>query len=294
MTDSTSVRAGAAGPRILLTGSGGMLGRDLLDALAGRDVVALGRAELDVTDAAAVDAAVADADVVVNAAAYTRVDDAEAHEGQARAVNADGPANLAAAAARRGARLIHVSTDHVFDGTATSPYAEDAPRDPVSAYGRTKAEGERRVLEALPDGALILRTAWLYGRHGPSFPRTMLRLAAERESLDVVDDQRGQPTWTRDLAARIVELIDLGVPAGVLHATSSGETTWFGFAREVFRLSGLDPERVRPTDSASFVRPAPRPAYSVLGHEGWARVGLPPLRHWRDALAEAVESGVLA
>lgn len=280
-------------PRILLVGAGGMLGRDLATALEGRKVVATTHAELDVTDAEAVDRAVAGAEVVVNATAYTRVDDAEAHEGQARAVNADGPANLAVAAARHGARLIHVSTDYVFDGTATSPYPEDAPRRPVSAYGRTKAEGEERVLAALPDGALILRTAWLYGEHGPSFPRTMLRLAAERETLDVVDDQRGQPTWTRDLAARIAELVDLGVPAGILHATSSGETTWFGLAREVFRLAGLDPERVRPTDSAAFARPAPRPAYSVLGHGAWARVGLPPIRDWREAIAEAVATGAL-
>ena len=283
--------------RILLTGAGGMLGRDLVAALAGRDVVALRRADLDVTDAAAVDAAVAGGDVVINATAYTRVDDAETHEDEARAVNADGPANLAAAAARHGARLIHVSTDYVFDGTATSPYPEDAPRHPVSAYGRTKAEGEARVLDALPDASLILRTAWLYGEHGPSFPRTMLRLARERETLDVVDDQRGQPTWTRDLAARIVELVDLGVPAvphGILHATSSGETTWFGFAREVLRLAGLDPDRVRPTDSASFVRPAPRPAYSVLGHEGWAAIGLPPLRDWREAIGEAVRAGAIS
>lgn len=279
--------------RILLVGAGGMLGHDLVDALAGRDVVALGRSDLDVTDAAAVDAAVAGADVVINATAYTKVDDAETHEAEARAVNAVGPGNLAAAAAGHGARLVHVSTDYVFDGAATSPYSEDSPRHPVSAYGRTKAEGEERVLAAHADGSAIVRTAWLYGEHGASFPLTMLRLAGERETLTVVDDQRGQPTWSRDLAARIVELVDLGVPAGIFHGTSSGETTWFGFAREVFRLAGLDPERVQPTDSASFVRPAPRPAYSVLGHDGWAAIGLAPMRDWRAAIAEAMTSGAL-
>lgn len=282
-------------PRILLVGAGGMLGRDLVAALEGRTVTALTRAELDVTDADAVDAAVAaaHADVVINATAYTRVDDAESHEDEAFAVNAIAPGLLADAAARHGARLIHISTDYVFDGTATSPYPEAAQRNPVSAYGRTKAEGELRVLAALPDGAAILRTAWLYGEHGASFPRTMLRLATERDTLTVVDDQRGQPTWSRDLAGRIVELVDLGVPAGIFHATSSGETTWFGCAREVFVLAGLDAERVQPTDSAAFVRPAPRPEYSVLGHDAWASIGLPPLREWREALGAAMAAGVL-
>lgn len=282
-----------SGQRILVVGAGGMLGRDLVTALDGRDVVAVDRAALDVTDAAAVADAVADADVVVNASAYTKVDDAESHEEAARAVNALGPGNLAAAAARTGARLIHVSTDYVFDGTATTPYPEDAPRHPVSAYGRTKAEGEVLVLDAHADGSAILRTAWLYGEHGPNFPKTMLRFAGERETLSVVDDQRGQPTWSRDLAARIVAMIDLGVPAGVFHATNSGETTWFGFAREVFSLAGLDPERITPTDSAAFVRPAPRPAYSVLGHDGWAGVGLAPMRDWRAAIRAAMAEAIL-
>ena len=283
----------AGGPRILLVGAGGMLGRDLVDALAGREVTALTRAELDVTEPQAVDAAVAAADVVINATAYTKVDDAESNEDDAFAVNALAPGLLAEASARHGVRFVHVSTDYVFDGTATSPYAEDAPRGPVSAYGRTKAEGELRVLAALPDGAAILRTAWLYGEHGPNFPKTMLKLAADREVLTVVDDQRGQPTWSRDLASRIVEVVDLGVPAGVFHATSAGETTWFGFAREVFTLAGLDPDRVQPTDSAAFVRPAPRPAYSVLGHDAWASTGLAPMRDWREALGAAMAAGIL-
>mgnify|MGYP003557629057 FL=1 len=280
-------------PRILLVGAGGMLGRDLVSALAGHSVTALTRAELDVTDAAAVDHAVTDVDVVINATAWTRVDDAETHEDEAFAVNALAPGLLAEASARHGARLVHVSTDYVFDGSATEPYREDAPRHPVSAYGRTKAEGERRVLAALPQGAAILRTAWLYGEHGSSFPQTMLRLAGERETLTVVDDQRGQPTWSRDLADRLVVLVARGVPAGGFHATSSGETTWFGFAREVFTLAGLDPERVQPTDSAAFQRPAPRPAYSVLGHDAWAGIGLEPMRNWRSAIAAAMAAGIL-
>ena len=282
-----------SGQRILLVGAGGMLGRDLVSALDGREFTALTRADLDVTDAGAVDHAVAGADVVINATAYTKVDDAEANESEAFAVNAIAPGLIAESAARRGARLVHVSTDYVFDGTASSPYSENAPRGPVSAYGRTKAEGEVRARAALPDGTAILRTAWLYGASGPSFPKTMLRLASERDTVAVVDDQRGQPTFARDLAERIVAIVDLGVPAGVFHATNAGETTWFGFAREVFNLAGLDPARVIPTDSAAFVRPAPRPAYSVLGHDGWAAIGLPPMRDWREALADAMADGIL-
>ncbi|MFT7710329.1 dTDP-4-dehydrorhamnose reductase [Clavibacter tessellarius] len=279
--------------RVLVTGGRGMLGQDLLPALAAHDVTAPGRADLDITDEAAVRAAVAGHDVVVNLAAYTAVDAAEEHEEEARAINATGAGILARAAAEAGVRIVHVSTDYVFDGSATSPYPEDAPHAPVSAYGRTKAEGERLVLEGHPGGASVVRTAWLYGAGGPSFPSTMLRLAASHDTVSVVDDQRGQPTWTVDLAARIVELVDAGAPAGVFHGTASGETTWHGLAQAVFAAAGLDPARVLPTDSASFVRPAPRPAYSVLGHDAWSRIGLAPLRDWREALSDAAAHGVL-
>ncbi|MFD2339570.1 dTDP-4-dehydrorhamnose reductase [Clavibacter tessellarius] len=279
--------------RVLVTGGRGMLGQDLLPALAAHDVTAPGRADLDITDEVAVRAAVAGHDVVVNLAAYTAVDAAEEHEEEARAINATGAGILARAAAEAGARIVHVSTDYVFDGSATSPYPEDARHAPVSAYGRTKAEGERLVLDGHPEGASVVRTAWLYGAGGPSFPSTMLRLAASHDTVSVVDDQRGQPTWTVDLAARIVELVDAGAPAGVFHGTASGETTWHGLAQAVFAAAGLDPARVLPTDSASFVRPAPRPAYSVLGHDAWSRVGLAPLRDWREALSDAAAHGVL-
>ena len=280
-----------SGHRILVTGARGMLGTDLVTALSGDEVTALGRAQLDVTDAEAVDAAVARHDVIVNTAAYTKVDDAETHEAEAHAINAVGPALLAEAARRHGARLITISTDYVFDGRATTPYAEDALRHPVSAYGRTKAEGEERALAAHPEGTLVVRTAWLYGAAGPNFAKTMRRLAADRDELSVVDDQVGQPTWTGDLAARLVELIETDAPAGIYHGTNGGQTSWFGFARAVFEQAGLDPERIRPTTSASFVRPAPRPPYSVLGHEGWSRAGLAPLRDWREALTEATLAG---
>ncbi len=290
--------------RIAVVGAAGMLGSDLLERLVSRrplggllnqreyEVIGFTRAELDVTDRDAALGALADVDVVVNCTAWNRVDDAETHETEAFAVNAAGPANLAAAAAAHGARLIHVSTDYVFDGTATAPYPEDAPRHPVSAYGRSKAEGERLALETNPGATAIVRTAWLYGEHGSSFPKTMLRLAAERETVWVVTDQIGQPTWTGDLAEQIVRLIDAGVPPGIYHGTNSGRTSWYDFAREVFRLAGLDPERVRPTDSAAFVRPAPRPAFSVHGPEAWAKIGLKPMRPWEDALAAAFAAGV--
>ncbi|WP_223694571.1 dTDP-4-dehydrorhamnose reductase [Leifsonia poae] len=279
--------------RYLITGAAGMLGQDLQRALSGRDVTALRRADLDVTDRDAVLAAVAGHDVIVNAAAYTKVDDAETHEGEAYAINATGVENLALAAREHGVKLVTVSTDYVFDGQGTSPYAEDAPRDPLNAYGRTKAAGEELAIAAHPDGTSIVRTAWLYGADGPNFAKTMVRLAASHETVSVVADQLGQPTWTVDLAERIVALVDSGAPAGIYHGTNSGEATWFDFAREVFRLAGLNPDRVTPTDSAQFVRPAPRPSYSVLGHSAWQSAGLPPMRAWKEALADAAGHGVL-
>lgn len=280
--------------RYLITGGGGMLATDLLEALAGRDVTVVSRAELDITDQDAVDAAAAGHDVIINAAAYTKVDDAETHEAEAHAVNAEGAGNLARAAARIGATLVQVSTDYVFDGSASDPYPEGAPLNPVSAYGRTKGEGERLVREIHPEGTVVVRTAWLYGENGGNFVKTMLKLAADRETLTVVDDQRGQPTWSLDLAHQIVATLDAGVRSGILHGTNSGETTWFGFARQIFEDAGLDPERVQPTTSAEFVRPAPRPAYSVLGHDEWGRVGIAPMRDWASALAAAVARGRLA
>ena len=274
--------------RILITGASGMLGRDVQDVLGARPFTALTRSQLDILDLDAVGRAITGHDVVINCAAYTAVDDAETHEADAFAINAEGAHNLALAARDEGATLIHVSTDYVFNGQATSPYGEDDERDPLGAYGRTKAAGEELILEAHPAGSVIVRSAWLFGQHGPNFVATMLRLAGERDTLTVVDDQRGQPTWTRDLAQKIVEIIDADITSGIFHGTSSGETTWFGFAREIFSQAGLDPERVAPTDSASFVRPAPRPAYSVLGHDAWARSGLTPIRSWQAALAEAL------
>ncbi|PNG19308.1 dTDP-4-dehydrorhamnose reductase, partial [Streptomyces cahuitamycinicus] len=248
--------------RWLVTGAGGMLGRDVVGELTGRgeSVVGLDRAALDITSPEAVDAAVREhhPDIVVNCAAYTAVDDAETDEARALEINGDGPRLLARACAVHGARMIHVSTDYVFSGEArTTPYPEDHPTGPRTAYGRTKLAGEQAVLEELPGASAVLRTAWLYGVHGSNFVRTMIGLEARRDTLDVVDDQRGQPTWSADVAERITDLGPrLGPDThGVFHATDSGEATWYDLAREVFSLIGADPDRVRPTSSAAFPRP---------------------------------------
>jgi dTDP-4-dehydrorhamnose reductase len=278
--------------RTLLLGGAGMLGTDLRRIL-GRKVEAPTSAELDIRDAAAVEAAAEGAEVVINAAAYTRVDDAETHEEEALAINGAGAENAARAAAAVGARFVQLSTDYVFDGVADEPYREDAPPNPVGAYGRTKADGERRVLAAHPD-AHIVRTAWLYGHNGSSFPRTMLTLASQRDTVSVVTDQVGQPTWTLDVARLINALIESNAPGGIYHATNGDSATWFVFAQELFRRAGLDPKRVLPATSDEFVRPAPRPAYSVLGHTAWTRAALDVPRSWREALDDAFDDGAFA
>jgi dTDP-4-dehydrorhamnose reductase len=284
-----------------VTGAHGQLGTDLRAVLAGRpgdDVTAVGRAELDLTDEKAVRSAVREwlaghagqRAVLVNAAAYTAVDAAEEDEVTARIVNGDAPGWLAEEMAGRG-RLVHVSTDYVFDGTATTPYPVDAPIAPRSAYGRTKAAGEQAVRAAGGD-ATVVRTAWVYGRHGNNFVRTMIHLEATKDTLSVVDDQVGSPTWSADLAAGLVALGARDEPSPpVLHCTNSGEVSWCGLARAVFEEIGADPERVRPTTTENFPRPAPRPPYSVLDGTAWTAAGLPAQRPWREALHEALREG---
>lgn len=267
--------------RVLVTGAAGMLGTDVVAALRerGHDVRGLPRAELDITDADAVGAAVRDTQVVINCAAWTAVDDAEEHEGEAFMLNAVAPQLLARAARSAGAAILQVSTDYVFDGTAQEPYAEEAPLAPRSAYGRTKAAGEWAVRAANPHH-WVVRTAWLYGEHGSCFPKTIARLAADRDELRVVADQLGAPTWTRDVASQIGALLDGGAPWGVYHATSSGTASWFDLASAVVVATG-SAARVLPTTTEKFPRPAPRPAWSVLGHERWHEAGIAPIGHWR-------------
>ena len=223
-------------------------------------------------------------EVVVNCAAWTAVDDAEASEDAALRVNGEAVAGLAACCAARGAALVQVSTDYVFDGLGREPYPEDGRPAPRTAYGRTKLAGERAVLEQPGLAGYVVRTAWLYGAHGPNFVATMTRKERGQEQVQVVDDQRGQPTWSMDVADRIHALVASAAGPGIYHATSSGETTWFGLAREVFRLLGADPARVLPATSSALARPAPRPAYSVLGHAAWERAGLTPIGGWQQAL----------
>lgn len=274
--------------RWLVTGAAGMLGTDLVRLLevAGHDVRAVDLPELDITAPAAVAAEVRDVDVVVNCAAYTAVDNAETDEALAFRINAVGPQLLARAARAAGARIVQLSTDYVFDGAADAPYPADAPLAPRSAYGRTKAAGEWAVRAEAPDH-LILRTAWLYGAHGGNFPKTIARIAAERESLTVVDDQVGQPTWTRDVADLAVRLVEVGAPAGTYHATSSGQSSWCDFARAVVATAGLNPDKVHPTTSDAYVRPAPRPAWSVLGHAELEALGVAPIGPWQERWAVA-------
>ncbi|GAA1312658.1 dTDP-4-dehydrorhamnose reductase [Saccharothrix xinjiangensis] len=289
---------------LLVPGGRGQLGQDLAAAAPADGLVrAPSSAELDLTDDAAVGDAVAgfaaaarDAGlrpVVVNAAAYTAVDAAETDEDRAFAVNATGPGLLARRCAEHDVPLLHVSTDYVFPGDGVRPYEPSDETGPRSAYGRTKLAGEERVLAAW-DRSWVVRTAWVYGRHGSNFVKTMARLAGSREQLSVVDDQVGSPTWSLDLARGLVSLASLAATGGpaarVLHATNAGETTWCGFARAVFEELGLDPARVLPCTTDEFPRPAPRPAYSVLSGKAWEEAGLPPLRHWREALSAAVAS----
>ncbi|HEV2784717.1 MAG TPA: dTDP-4-dehydrorhamnose reductase [Actinophytocola sp.] len=290
------------GLALLVTGGTGQVGRELV-ARAPEDAVvrAPGSAELDLTHAGTVIEAVtalaesAAADgldpVVINAAAYTAVDEAESNRARAFAVNADGPRVLAAACSSRRVPLLHISTDYVFPGDGDRPYATDDPVGPRSVYGLTKLAGEDAVLGS-GARAWVVRTAWVYGAHGVNFVRTMIRLAGERDTVSVVDDQRGSPTWTGDLAAGLLELAaraagDAPPAARVLHCTGAGETTWCGLARAVFEELGADPDRIRPCTTEEFPRPAPRPAYSVLSNDSWTAAGLTPLRDWRSALSAA-------
>lgn len=259
--------------RWLVTGAGGLLGREVVARLG---AVGLVRVELDITSVAAVRSALAShrPDVVVNCAAWTNVDTAETHPAEASAVNADGPRVLASACASVGTRLLHISTDYVFSGDADSPYAEGDPTGPVNHYGRTKLAGEQAVLA---HGGTVVRTAWLFGAYGANFVTAMIEQERERETIDVIADKRGQPTWTRDVADHLPAAAESG--PGVVHLTNAGSASRYEQAQEVFRLLGKDPERVRPIPSPTGR--APRPTYTVLANHR-----LPPLQPWQDALRE--------
>jgi len=276
---------------IWLVGDKGMLGTELGEVFASRGLAFVGSdREVDILDPAALAAFAEGKGIrwIVNCAAYTAVDKAEDEEAFALRLNAEGPENLARLCAAIGARLIHISTDYVFDGRGSRPYLEADATAPGGAYGRTKAEGERRVLLAAPD-SVILRTAWLYGRHGPNFVATMLRLMASRDEIGVVADQKGTPTWAYDLSIAIADIAERpDFPAGIYHYTDSGETTWHEFALEIQR-TGTElgilsrPCRVNALGTEQYPTKAKRPAYSVLSKEKILSEGL-IAPDWRASL----------
>jgi len=305
--------------KVLVTGAAGQLGRDLVDALSGRvpagglpgavstgrlgerppvevvaadvaglDAVPTGhRAQLDITDRSAVGAVMETfrPDVVIHGAAWTAVDACEADPDRAFAVNALGTRNVAEGARRQGAHLVYISTDYVFDGTSARPYLEWDTPHPLSVYGRSKWGGEQEV----GPGATIVRISWVSGAHGTNMVRTVLRLAADPGTLRFVDDQRGSPTFTADLAGALTVLATERLP-GIFHVTNQGVTSWYEFAREVLAAAGDDPSRVEPITTADLDPPraAPRPANSVLDNAVLRLAGLPLLPDWRDALARLV------
>jgi dTDP-4-dehydrorhamnose reductase len=281
--------------RLLVTGAAGMLGHDVMRAgeRSAHELVLVDLPEIDITDEQAVDALLDQLhgepgalDAIVNCAAWTDVDGAESKREQAHAVNAQGAGILARSAARIGVPMLHISTDYVFDGVApldaggrARPYVESDATGPRSVYGSTKLDGERQVLAASPRH-LVVRTAWLYGVDGPNFVETMLRLARERDAVQVVTDQVGSPTWSGHLAPAMLGLLDRGV-GGLVHLTGSGEVSWNGFAKEIFRQAEVQCV-VEPATSEQMARPAPRPAWSALETE---RDDVLPMPDWRDGLA---------
>jgi len=279
--------------RIVISGAGGMVGRFLAAQARrqGRDVLALTSAEWDITDPEAAERFIQSGDVVINCAAYTKVDAAEEDPDRAYAVNAVGPENIAHACARAGADLIHISTDYVFSGAQRRPYEIDDETGPVSVYGRTKLAGELMALAAMPD-AHIVRSAWIYeGADGSDFAAVMRRLAAGDGDVDVVADQVGSPTYVGDLVDALLQIADDGsIREPVLHAANEGAVSRFEQAKAVFEVVGADPGRVRPVGTDRHPRPAPRPAYSALSARRSAEAGVTPLRPWREALADALSS----
>jgi dTDP-4-dehydrorhamnose reductase len=272
--------------RILLTGAGGQLGRDLQESLTGHDLKAFDHAGLDVADREAVLLCVQQVrpEWIINAAAFNDVDGAETMTEAAFAVNGAGPGHLAEAAAVVGASIVHISTDYIFDGTKGAPYTEDDAPNPLSVYAQSKYEGERRVLE-LGVSACVLRTAWLYGRHGKNFVKAILAAAARGGPLKVVADQVGSPTATADLARAIAQLIQ--TPArGLFHVANAGACSRFEFAQAIVHGS----VEVLPITTVEAARPARRPANSSLTSLRWEQSGLTPLRSWRSALGNFLAS----
>jgi dTDP-4-dehydrorhamnose reductase len=283
----------------LITGGSGQLGSAIAQELDERRIVfhAWGSQDLDITRSTKVHNLISHLSpkVIVNCASWTDVDGAETNETLASKVNGTGAENIALAAKKCRAKLIHVSTDYVFSGKSETPWQVADEMNPQSAYGRTKADGERRVLGIYPENSSIVRTAWLYSSWGMNFAKTMSRIALNDEGeVRVVNDQMGQPTFAMDLAKQLVDLSLSSSPAGVYHGTNSGQATWFEFAREVFKLTGADVNRVIPVSSSEHLRAAKRPSYSVLSHDSWAKTSVKPMRDWQIALIEAMPAIISA
>lgn len=277
----------------LLIGSSGQLGQALSAELRKNQVsfYAPTSQELDITESGQVFNAINEIkpDVVVNMAAWTDVDNAESFPQQAHNLNCLGPSNLAKAVKMTNSILLHISTDYVFSGIALKPWDEKDSVCPATVYGNSKAAGEASILAEIPDRSYILRTAWLYSEYGSNFAKTMVQKALNsNESVRVVSDQTGQPTYAVDLAQRILTVISNKIPFGIYHGTNAGSTTWYDFAREIFKLSGGDSTRVFPISSNEINRKARRPEYSVLGQSNWAKAGLQTMRPWQVALEECI------
>ena len=283
----------------LITGGSGQLGIAVSQELDKLGIAfdAWSSKDLDITQSSNTSEAIEKLSpiVIINCAAWTDVDSAESHEVDASRVNSDGPENLAIAGKFCNSRLIHVSTDYVFSGESQTPWQIADEINPQSAYGRTKAQGESRVLANYSENSFLVRTAWLYSPLGKNFAKTMTKLALKGTGeVRVVDDQVGQPTSASDLAKQLVELGLSTFPAGIYHGTNSGQASWYEFAQEVFKLTGADVGRVIPVSSSEYPRPAKRPSYSVLSHDAWANTSVKPLRDWRIALAEAMPAIISA
>jgi len=274
--------------RVTIFGATGLLGKALIREWKQDEVIGLGSKDVDIRDAPQVRKVIEQTrpEWIVNAAAYTDVDGCESHSGLALAVNCRGAVNVAQAAKACGSRLLFLSTDYVFDGLSTTPYETSHPRAPRSVYGKSKAQAEEKIGEDLP-GACILRTSWLFGIGGKCFPDTILKIAASRTEIDVVDDQRGSPTHAPDLARAIVSLCHTGA-TGIVHATNWGECSWFEFAREIVKGAGLKTV-IKPTTSKKFDRPAERPKYSVLSPTSLKQYGI-VMPHWKDALQDYLQA----
>ena len=274
--------------RITVFGASGLLGKALVQELAAEQLTALSSKDADLRDPSQVQRAVRTSrpDSIILCAAYTDVDGCESNRDLAFAVNCEGAVHVAQAAHEVGSRLIFLSTDYVFDGSKGSPYQTSDPRNPINVYGESKAHAEERLLEILPD-VCIVRTSWLFGHGGKCFPATILKLAATRPEISVVNDQRGSPTFTRDLASALVQLCRKSA-SGIVHATNSGDCTWYDFAREIVKMSGLSTV-VKPVTSAEFPRPARRPAHSVLSPESLHAHGI-HMPEWQNALRRYLES----